>query len=62
MNSESTFINTERRRKKHMENLTRKKERSPPEKAQNLESTFRALPKNKKQILIIRSLNTWKLQ
>ncbi len=30
-----------------MENLTRKKERSPPEKVQNLESTFRALPKNK---------------
>nr|MBQ4454084.1 hypothetical protein [Clostridia bacterium] len=45
-----------------MENLTRKKERSPPEKAQNLESTFRALPKNKKQILVIRRLNRWKLQ
>ena len=31
-----------------MENLTRKKERSPPEKVLNLESTFRALPKKQK--------------
>jgi len=47
MNSESTFINTERRRKKAHGKSHTKKGTLPSRKAQNLESTFRALPKNK---------------